>query len=75
MNAEKILQAIRPCVVESQMTYDDFEKIFGFLDKREQYAMIRFIENELKIFFVDELLTNTTVETSDEKKDRCAVSD
>ncbi len=66
MNAENILKTIRPYVVESQMTYDDFEKIFGFLDKREQYAMIRFIEDELKIFCVDELSTDATIETSDE---------
>ena len=58
MDSEYILQTIRPYVVESQMTYADFERAFGFLDRREQYAVIRFIEDELKIFFVDELLTN-----------------
>ena len=65
MNAENIFKTIRPYVVENQMTYDDFEKIFGFLDKSNQYALIRFIEDELKIFFVDELSTDTSVETSD----------
>ena len=64
MNAEKILKQIRPYVVESQMTYADFERAFSFLDKREQYDVIRFIEDELKIFFVDEILTE--VQPSDE---------
>lgn len=53
MDSEYILKTIRPYVVESQMTYDDFERAFDFLEKREQYVVIRFIEEELQIFFVD----------------------
>ena len=66
MDSEYILKTIRPYVVESQMTYDDFERAFGFLDRREQYVIVRFIEEELQIFFVDELLTNAVIEDSAE---------
>ena len=64
MNTEKILQLIRPYVVESQMTYADFERVFGFLSKREQYPITDVLHDELKIFLVDELVTDET--TSDE---------
>ena len=66
MDSEYILKTIRPYVVESQMTYDDFERAFGFPDRREQYVIVRFIEEELQIFFVDELLTNAVIEDSAE---------
>ncbi len=60
MNTEKILQLIRPYVVESQMTYADFDRVFGFLPLREQYPIVDALRDELKIFLVDELVTDAT---------------
>ena len=65
MNIDYISQVIRPYVVESQMTYDDFERVFGFLTLREQYPIVDIIRDELKIDFVDKLSTEPP--TSDEK--------
>ncbi len=64
MDSKEISKTIRPYVVESQMTYDDFERAFGSLDRREQYNIIRFIEEKLHILFVDELLTKAKVSSA-----------
>ena len=64
MNTEYILQQIRPYVVESQMTYADFERAFAFLERRERDAVRNIIRNVLKIFLVDELVTD--IEPADE---------
>ena len=57
MNINYISQVIRPYVVERQMTYADFDRVFGFLELREQYPIVDIIRDELKIDFVDEILT------------------
>lgn len=36
MNTQYIFEQIKPCVRENKLTYDDFEKIFGFLPLKEQ---------------------------------------
>lgn len=65
MNIDYISQVIRPYVVEKKITYDDFERVFGFLTLREQYPIVNIIRDELKIDFVDEILTEPQI--SDEK--------
>ena len=57
MNINYISQVIRPYVVENKLTYADFERVFGFLELREQYPIVDIIRDELKIDFVDEILT------------------
>ena len=39
MNTQYILKEIQPFVVDRRLTYDDFEKIFGFLPLKEQYPI------------------------------------
>ena len=37
MNLDYLQKKIRPFVVNNQLTYDDFDKIFGQLPRREQW--------------------------------------
>ena len=55
MNTQYISKLISPCVVDNQLTYDDFEKIFGFLPRKEQYPICYAIQDDLKIELVDEI--------------------
>ena len=55
MNTEYLLKTIRPFVKDNQLTYDDFEKIFGFLPLKEQYPIAYTIQDDLKIELVDEI--------------------
>ena len=57
MNIEAIHKAIAPCVVNGEMTWDDFDKIFNFLPLKEQYAISFAIQDDLKIEFVDEIIS------------------
>ena len=55
MNTQYILKQIRPYVVDGKLTYDDFEKIFGFLPLKEQYPICYAVQDDLKIELVDEI--------------------
>ena len=55
MNTQYILKKIRPYVVDGKLTYDDFEKIFGFLPLKEQYPICYAVQDDLKIELVDEI--------------------
>ena len=66
MNAEMILKDIRPYVVGGALTYDDFDKIFGFLPKREQYPIAYTIEDVLGIELVDEITARPEEPSPDE---------
>ena len=57
MNIEAIHKAIAPCVVNGEMTWDDFDKIFKFLPLKEQYPIAEAIQDNLKIEFVDEIIS------------------
>lgn len=61
MNTQYIEKEIRPYVVGNQLTYDDFEKIFGFLPRKEQYQICYAVQDDLKIELVDEI-TSAPVE-------------
>ncbi|MBQ6298346.1 MAG: sigma-70 family RNA polymerase sigma factor [Selenomonadaceae bacterium] len=56
MNVEELHKTISPYVVNSEMTWDNFDKIFGFLPKKEQYLICDAIQDELKISLVEETL-------------------
>lgn len=60
MNIDYISQVIRPYVVNNALAYADFERVFGFLELREQCPIVDIIRDELKIDFVDELSTEPT---------------
>lgn len=49
MNTDYLLKTIRPFVKDNQLTYDDFEKIFGILPLKEQYPIAYAIQDDLKI--------------------------
>lgn len=55
MNGEYIWNLIRPFAGENkELNYGEFEKIFRVLSKREQYALIGFIQDDLGVRMVDE---------------------
>ena len=56
VDVEAIRKAILPYVVGNELTYDDFEKVFGFLPLKEQYTICNAIQDELKIEIVDEII-------------------
>lgn len=60
MNSQYILKTIRPFVREDKLTYDDFDKVFGFLPRKEQYSIADSIQDDLHIELVDELAETTT---------------
>lgn len=55
MNVDAINKEIAPYVVNGALTYDDFDKIFGFLPLKEQYPIAYTIQDDLKIELVDEI--------------------
>ena len=55
MNVQYIYKEILPFVKEGSLTYDDFDKIFGFLPLKEQYPICYAIQDELHINLVDEI--------------------
>lgn len=55
MNSQYILKTIRPFVRDNKLTYDDFDKVFGFLPRKEQYSIADAIQDDLHIELVDEL--------------------
>lgn len=55
MNSQYVLKTINPFVRDNKLTYDDFEKIFGFLPRKEQYSIADTIQDDLNIELVDEL--------------------
>ena len=61
MNIDAINKEIRPYVVNGELTYSDFDKIFGFLPRKEQYPIAYTIQDDLKIELVDEI-TSAPVE-------------
>lgn len=50
---EYVLNKIESCIEDNQVTYDEFEKIFGDLEKMKQYTVTNILA-ELKIELVDE---------------------
>ena len=61
MNVDAIRKEIAPYVVNGELTYNDFDKIFGFLPRKEQYPIAYTIQDDLKIELVDEI-TSAPVE-------------
>ena len=57
INIEAIHKAIAPYAVNDEMTWDDFDKIFNFLPLKEQYPIAEAIQDNLKIEFVDEIIS------------------
>ena len=55
MNAAYISKLIRPFVRDNKLTYDDFDKIFGFLPRKEQYSIADTVQDDLNIELVDEI--------------------
>lgn len=50
---EYILSEIQNCLINNQLTYDEFEKIFGELEKFRQYEVVNIL-SEINIELVDE---------------------
>ena len=61
MNVDAIRKEIAPYVVNGELTYNDFDKIFSFLPRKEQYPIVYTIQDDLKIELVDEI-TSAPVE-------------
>lgn len=55
MNSAYIFKLIRPFVRSDKLTYDDFDKIFGFLPRKEQYSIADTVQDVLNIELVDEI--------------------
>lgn len=68
MDSEQILKAIRLCIVGNEMTWDDFEKIFGSMSKAKQYDIADFIQDNLKIELVDEISPRYFVDVEEIRK-------
>ena len=60
MNVEYIREEIRDCVVANELTYEDFEKIFYLLDEGDKDKIKRVIEDELEIFLVQEISSDSS---------------
>jgi len=56
VDVEAIRKEIIPYVVDNKLTYDTFDKIFGFLPRKEQYPIAYTIQDDLKIELVDEII-------------------
>lgn len=69
MNSARISSLISPFVKENKLTYDDFDKIFGFLPRREQYNICYAIQDELHIKLVDEIISDAAQEVKIEIED------
>ena len=68
MDSEQILKAICLCIVGNEMTWDDFEKIFGSMSKAKQYDIADFIQDDLKIELVDEISPRYFVDVEEIRK-------
>ena len=68
MDSEQILKVIRLCIVGNEMTWDDFEKIFGSMSKAKQYDIADFIQDDLKIELVDEISPRYFVDVEEIRK-------
>ncbi|MBR4904436.1 MAG: sigma-70 family RNA polymerase sigma factor [Selenomonadaceae bacterium] len=55
MDTEEIRREIEPYVVNGELTWDNFDKVFDFLLKKDQYTVADIIQDDLKIALVDEL--------------------
>ena len=55
MNLNCLQKKIRPFVVNKQLTYDDFDKIFGQLPRLEQYPICDAVQDDLHVELVDEI--------------------
>ena len=55
INEKYLLKKIRPYIRNNQLTYADFDKLFGFLALKEQYPIVDAIRDNLKIELVDEI--------------------
>lgn len=67
MNAEYLRKQILPFVKNNRLTYDDFEKIFGFLPLKEQYKICDVLQDSLRIELVDEIISSPDDKNSPEK--------
>lgn len=56
VDVEAIRKEIIPYVVDNKLTYYTFDKIFGFLPRKEQYPIAYAIQDDLKIELVDEII-------------------
>ena len=54
MNTQYLFEQIKPYVKDNKLTYDDFDKIFGFMPLKAQYPIVYAIEDDLHIELVDE---------------------
>ncbi len=54
MNTQYIFERIKPYVKDNKLTYDDFDKIFGFMPLKAQYPIVYAIEDDLHVELVDE---------------------
>ena len=66
VDVEAIRKEITPYVVDNKLTYDNFDKIFGFLPRKEQYPIAYIIEDDLKIELVDEIISPPAEEVPNE---------
>lgn len=66
VDVEAIRKEIIPYVVCNELTYDDFDKIFGFLPLKEQYPIAYIIEDDLKVKLVDEITSPPDEEVPEE---------
>lgn len=55
MDTEEIRKEVESYVVNGELTWDNFEKIFDYLPKKDQYTVAEIIQDDLKIALVDEL--------------------
>ena len=69
MNSARISNLISPFVKNKKLTYEDFDKIFGFLPRKEQYSICYAIEDELSIKLVDEIISDAAQEVKIEDED------
>ena len=40
MNKELILKLVQPYLKDNKLTYEDFDRLFCFLSKKEQYLVV-----------------------------------
>lgn len=62
MDSKQIVKEIRLCIVGNEMTWDDFDKIFGSMSKAKQITIADFIQDNLKIELVDEISPRNLVD-------------
>ena len=55
MTKEEVYAFVKPCLVDKSLLYDDFDKIFWFLNQKEQYKVVETLL-ELHIELVDQIL-------------------